>query len=217
MAPDTLIERPATRTRRFEPEDVRRRQLIDATIAAIAELGFPATTVGAIAERAGVSNGLVAFYFGDKEGMLEATLRHLASQLQQTHLDLQRRAETPRARIDAVIAANLGAAQFDRRLSTVWLSFWSLVPTRPRFRRVQRVYERRMISNLVSGFRPLVGAEAARDLASATAAVIDGLWLRATLSSDEPDSAAARARVGAFVDAQLAIFDLARLRRPPAP
>ena len=80
----SAASRSAVRTariRRVGSEDARRRQLIEATIDAIAELGFAATTIAEIARRADVSTGLVSFYFGDKDGLLEATLRHLAREL----------------------------------------------------------------------------------------------------------------------------------------
>ncbi|MDK9698049.1 MAG: transcriptional regulator BetI [Siculibacillus sp.] len=212
------------RPRRHAAEDVRRRQLIEATIEAIAAVGFQATTLAEIAGRAGVSPGLVAFYFRDKNGLLEATLRHLAVQLSQGLSALQRRAPTSRARIRAVVDATLGPVQFDRRIASVWLAFWAQVPVVPRFARIQRIYERRLLSNLRAGFRahPTVarlGGDEATRLAEATAAMIDGAWLRATLSPDAGDGARARAQVCAFVDDRLALLDLALLggRRGDAP
>ena len=203
----------AERVRRLEPEDVRRRQLIQATIEAIAEVGFNAATVLEIAKRAGVSAGLVAFYFHDKDGLLEATLRHLAGQLAATYVDLLKLAGSPRARIEAMIAANLGEAQFDRRIATVWLAFWGQVPVRPRFARIQRVYERRMVANLTHDFASFVSRADAERLATATAAMIDGAWLRATLSSEPRGAGDARALVSTFVDAQLALVGLALFRK----
>ena len=66
---------------RGESEDIRRRQLIQATIESLADVGFSACTLGDIAKRAGVSQGLFAHYFGDKDGLLEATLRSMAARL----------------------------------------------------------------------------------------------------------------------------------------
>lgn len=190
---------------RAEAEDHRRRQLIEATIETLADVGFNACTLGEIARRAGTSPGLVAHYFGDKDGLLEATLRHLASRV--GHAATRRLAATrdPRARVQAVIDANLSPEEFDRRTSSVWLAFWGQVIHSARFRRVQNIYQRRMISNLRSALRDLVPAQAAHDLAVTIASVIDGLWLRATLSAEgEADSANARQLASAFVDAQLA-------------
>ncbi len=202
------------RPRRHEAEDIRRRQLIEATVEAIAELGFHGSTILEIAGRAGVSAGLVAFYFRDKNGLLEATLRWLAVQLSSNLIALQRAAATPRGRIAAVVDATLGPSQFDRRTASVWLAFWAQVPVVPRFARIQRIYEARLLSNLRAGWRShpalarLDRAESAR-LAETSAAMIDGLWLRATLSADPDAGAKARDTALAFVDGRLALLDLA--------
>lgn len=205
MQPDPS---PPIRLRRNEGEDARRRQLVEATIGTMAELGFNATTLAEIARRAGVSTGLVAFYFGDKDGLLEATLRHLARELSRGLAARLRDATTPRERVQAVIDANLGSSQFDRRIATVWLAFWGQVPHQPRFARVQRVYQRRIVSNLAHALRPVMAREPSRRLAEAVAALIDGLWLRATLSAREPDSRRARHIAGALVDSQFALLGL---------
>ena len=191
------------RLRRVDAEDVRRRQLIAATIEAIADLGFNATTISEITRRANVSTGLVAFYFGDKDGLLEATLRHLARELSRTAAARLRQATTPRERIQAILDANLGSNQFDRRTATVWLAFWGQVPHSPRFARVQRAYQRRIAGNLTHALRPLVGRPQALALGESIAAFIDGLWLRATLAESQPDSAAARRAAATYVDGAL--------------
>ena len=66
---------------RDEVEEARTRQLIDVTIDSLAEVGFVGSTLAQIASRAGVSPGLVAHYFGDKDGLLEATFRTLSRSL----------------------------------------------------------------------------------------------------------------------------------------
>lgn len=227
MSPSTALHSPADavpplaaapRPRRHAAEEVRRRQLIEATVEAIAELGFHASTLIEIAGRAGVSPGLVAFYFRDKDGLLEATLRHLAATLSQTLIALLRDARGSRARLQAVIDAALGPSQFERRTACVWLAFWAQVAVTPRFARIQRIYEARMLSNLRAGYRAhpsLAGVDRAHveRLAEATAAMIDGLWLRATLSAGPSDGAAARALAADFVDARLALLDLALLQK----
>ena len=88
-----------SRVSRRDSEDIRRKQLIDTTILVMAQVGFNATTLGLIAKQAGVSAGLVAHYFGDKDGLLEATLRSLASRLSRAAAARMRAATTPRARL----------------------------------------------------------------------------------------------------------------------
>ncbi|MFI5411850.1 betaine-aldehyde dehydrogenase [Kaistia sp. UC242_56] len=202
---------------RVEAEDVRRRQLIEATIESLADVGFAACTLMDIARRAGVSPGLVAHYFGDKEGLLEATLRHLAGRLARLVSIRLAQARTPRERIQAVIDANLAPEEFDRRTASVWLAFWGQVIHSARFKRVQNVYQRRMLSNLRHGLKQIVPAREAQSIAIAIAAVIDGLWLRETLAAEgEPHGAGARAIATAFVDAQLAaVRPRAAIAEPP--
>ncbi|MDZ5452828.1 choline-binding transcriptional repressor BetI [Labrys sedimenti] len=197
------------RLRRVDAGDVRRRQLIEATIEAIGEVGFNATTIAEIARRADVSTGLVSFYFGDKDGLLEATLRHLARQLSRGAAARLRDATTPRARVQAVIETMLGVSQFERRIGTVWLAFWGQVPHSPRFARVQRAYHRRIAGNLAHALLPVLRPEPARALAETIAAMIDGLWLRATLAND-PDGRMARSVATGFVDSQFMLLGLSR-------
>jgi betaine-aldehyde dehydrogenase len=187
------------------PEEQRRRQLIDVTIDSLAEVGYVGSTLAQIASRAGVSPGLVAHYFGDKDGLLAAAFRSLARRLAQRVRTRLRGALTARARIQALIDANLGPEEFDRRTGTAWLAFWGQVLHVPGLKRVQRVYQRRAISNLRHALQQLVPAEEARRLAAMIAAMIDGVWLRAALSEwREADSGSARALLTAFVDERLA-------------
>jgi TetR/AcrR family transcriptional regulator, fatty acid metabolism regulator protein len=48
----------------------RRDQLVDCAIDAIAELGFPRTSVAEVARRAGVSKGVVTYHFAAKDDLI---------------------------------------------------------------------------------------------------------------------------------------------------
>src|SRR5580692_10667700 len=185
-------------------EESRRSQLIDVTIDSLAEVGFVGTTLAQIAGRAGVSPGLVAHYFGDKDGLLDAAFRSLARRVGDQVRGRLRSIATPRARIQAIIDANLAPEEFDRRTGTAWLAFWGQVLQVPSLRRVQSVYQRRTLTNLKSSLKKLVPADQAQNLAAMIAAMIDGVWLRAALSGwREADSASARALLSEFVDRRL--------------
>ena len=179
-------------------------QLIEVTIDSLAEVGFVGTTLVEIAGRAGVSPGLVAHYFGDKDGLLEAAFRKLAREVATNARERLALARTPRARVQAVIDANLGPENFDKRTGTAWLAFWGQVLHLEGLRRVQTAYQRRMLSNLRSDLRRMIPGEAARSLAAMIAAMIDGVWLRAALSEwQEADSESAQALLTAFVEGRL--------------
>jgi betaine-aldehyde dehydrogenase len=189
---------------RDPPEDARRQQLIQVTIDSLAEVGYVGSTLAQIARRAAVSPGLVAHYFGDKDGLLEATFRTLARRIGERMRERLRRARTPRGRVQAVIDTNLAPEEFDRRTGTAWLAFWGQVLHVKGLKRVQTVYQRRMLSNLRHALKRLLPADEARSLAAMIAAMIDGVWLRAALSRwQEADSESARAMLTAFVDSRL--------------
>ena len=189
---------------RGEDGDARRRQLIEVTIDSLAEVGYVGSTLAHIASRASISPGLVAHYFGDKDGLLEATFRSLALRVSDQVKRRLQHAHTPRGRIQAVIDANLAPEEFDRRTGGAWLAFWGQVLHVAPLKDVQVVYQRRMLSNLRYSLRQLVPADEARTLASMIAAMIDGVWLRAALSEwREADSEAARALLTKFVDGRL--------------
>jgi betaine-aldehyde dehydrogenase len=202
----STIRDPARRngSSRDEAEDARRVQLIEVTIDSLAEVGFVGTTLAEIARRADVSPGLVAHYFGDKDGLLEAAFRTLARVVAVRMRERLALARTPRGRVQAVIDANLGPENFDRRTGTAWLAFWGQVLHIEGLKRVQTAYQRRMLSNLRSDLRRMIPGEGARSLAAMIAAMIDGVWLRAALSEwQEADSESARALLTSFVDGRL--------------
>jgi betaine-aldehyde dehydrogenase len=185
-------------------EETRRGQLIEVTIDSLAEVGYVGTTLAQIASRAGVSPGLVAHYFGDKDGLLDAAFRSLARRVSDHARSRMRQICTPRARIQAVIDANLAPEEFDQRTGTAWLAFWGQVLQVKSLRRVQSVYQRRTLTTLKSALNKLVPPDQAQSLAAMIASMIDGVWLRAALSGwREADSASARALLTEFVDRRL--------------
>ena len=179
-------------------------QLVEVTIDSLAEVGYVGTTLAEIAGRAGVSPGLVAHYFDDKDGLLEAAFRTLARTLAARMRARLALARTPRGRVQAVIDINLAPEEFDKRTGTAWLAFWGQVLHVQGLKRVQTAYQRRMLSNLRNDLRRLIPGEDARSLAAMIAAMIDGVWLRAALSEwQEADSESARALLTAFVEGRL--------------
>ena len=107
---------------RTEPPDGRRQQLIETTIVVLAEFGYVGTTLGRIGARAGVSAGLVAHYFGDKDTLLEAAFRTLVARVRGRVIERLGHARTPRERVEAVIDANLAPHEFEPQVAAAWLA-----------------------------------------------------------------------------------------------
>lgn len=185
-------------------EEPRRKALIDAAIAAIGEHGSLDVTMSNIAGRAGVSAALAHHYFGAKDDLLQATMRHLLAELQRDTVRVLKRAETPRARLSAVIAVNFSAGQFRQDTVHAWLAFYVEAQKSAALRRLLRVYARRLHSNLMSGLAPLVAGGEAAQMAEAIAAMIDGLYIRRALRDGLPNPGSAAALVEDYVAAKLA-------------
>jgi len=177
---------------RIGMEPVRRKALIAAAIDAIHDRGMGQVTMGEIARRAGVSAALAHHYFGGKDQLLLATMRHLLTELGDEIQVRLAAARTPRERIAAVVRGNFAACQFRPAVISAWLAFYVQAQNDPEARRLLRIYRRRLESNLLYPLRELTTRERATRVAETAAALIDGLWIRRSLSdiSPDPDGAA---------------------------
>jgi AcrR family transcriptional regulator len=69
-------------------------------------------TVGKIASRAGVSSALAHHYFGGKDALFLAAMRHILSEFGAQVLMALAKSETDTARVEAVIRASFGSGNF---------------------------------------------------------------------------------------------------------
>lgn len=104
-------------------EPLRRRELIDAAIRTIGQRGSLDVTVAQIAHEAGVSPALAHHYFGGKDKLILATMRHLLRELGSDLNAAIKLAETPSERIATIIAVNFSASQFAQETIAAWLTF----------------------------------------------------------------------------------------------
>ena len=183
-------------------EPIRKAALVKATIVEIGRTGSLDVTVSQIAKRAGMSSALAHHYFGGKEAMFLAAMRHVLSLYGAEVRGALLSAEGPEARLIAILRASFSPTNFRREVVGAWLNFYVLAQTVPEARRLLAVYQRRLRSNLLVCLRPLVGAEA-EAMADGIGALIDGVYLREVLKDGSPDGAAAVAMVLAYLDAEL--------------
>ncbi|MDZ5698397.1 transcriptional regulator BetI [Chelativorans sp. M5D2P16] len=183
-------------------EPVRRQALINAAIVAIGERGSLDVTMSEIAGRAGVSPALAHHYFGGKEDLLFATMRHILAELGR---DLRSAVEglAGSARLRAIIGVNFSSKQFRPEIIAAWLAFYVEAQRSVRLRRLLRVYARRLHSNLVFALKPLLSATEAERTAEGIAALVDGLYIRRALKDGPPDAASAIALVEDYLKLKL--------------
>ena len=100
---DQIPNEDATQER--EPRDARRRrELINATIESISKHGLSQTTVAKVAEIAGLSAGIVSFYFRTKDALMLATLEHIDLEFERRQQEvLERAGDDPVRQLEAII------------------------------------------------------------------------------------------------------------------
>lgn len=183
-------------------EPIRRAALVKATILELGAAGSLDVTVAQIARRAGMSSALAHHYFGGKEQMFLAAMRHVLSLYGASVRGALTTAQGPRERLAAIVRASFAAGNFRREVIGAWLNFYVLAQTQPEAKRLLSVYQRRLHSNLTHGLRPLIGARADA-VAQGLGAMIDGVYIREALRQGAPDGAAAAALVIDYLDHEL--------------
>ncbi len=174
-------------------EPIRKAALVNATIVEIGRAGSLDVTVGQIARRAGMSSALAHHYYGSKEALFLAAMRHVLTMYgAEVRGALAAAGDDARARLDAVLCASFSPANFRADVVGAWLSFWGMAQTVPQARRLLTVYQRRLRSNLLHGLRPLAG-DGGDALADRLGAMIDGVYLRAALREGPTDGVGALA------------------------
>ncbi len=186
-------------------QEIRKKQLIDATLASVAEYGLHHTTINSISKLAGMSSGIISHYFGGKQGLIEATVKQLMEELKQALLDktggVSLASYTPQQRLMLIVEANFTDFQRSQSTTKSWLSFWAQAMHDPALARLQNINSRRLYSNLRYSFRQLLDDAMATNAALQTAAMIDGFWLRSALGPDpSADFARAEALCKSFIE-----------------
>lgn len=192
---------------RIGMEPIRRKALIEAAIETIGAQGNLDVTMSQIARSAGVSPALAHHYFGGKDQLFLATMRHLLSEFGanvRLHLATAR---SPRARLSAIVGQSFRADQFDPSTVSAWLAFYMLAQSDAEARRLLSVYSRRLSSNLVDALAGLAPRAEALRIAEGIAALIDGLYIRRALMDGPPEPASAVTLVEDYIDTQLAALE----------
>ena len=183
-------------------EPIRRAALVKATIDEIGAVGTLDVTVSKIAKRAGMSSALAHHYFGAKEQIFLAAMRHTLTTYGAEVRGALVMVVGHRGRLEAVIKAGFNSSNFQPEVIAAWLNFYVLAQTSDDAGRLLRIYQRRLHSNLVYDLRPLIGMRA-ENVAERIAGLIDGLYLRQALVRETADLSGATQQVIALLDAEL--------------
>ncbi|MGH1354465.1 MAG: choline-binding transcriptional repressor BetI [Thalassovita sp.] len=168
-------------------EPIRRASLIKATIIEIGVAGSLDVTVSQIAKRAGMSSALAHHYFGGKEQIFLAAMRHTLTVYGAEVREALQQASSSRGRVEAIVRSSFSKNNFRQEIVAAWLNFYVLAQKSDEARRLLVVYQVRLRSNLRHALRPIYGAHS-EELAERIAALIDGAYLRQSLGLEREDS-----------------------------
>jgi TetR/AcrR family transcriptional repressor of bet genes len=169
-------------------KEARRLQLIDATIDCIARRGFADLTLARVAETAGLSVGIVNFYFKSKDALLISTFTHMVEDYRQSAEQARINAgPSAVAQIDATIENDFNRLIGNRKRVTVWYAFWGEARWRPEFLRLCQDISDQLYNDFTAMFRQLIEDGGYRHLKAdqisrGFGAMIDGLWLDILIS-----------------------------------
>ncbi len=168
---------------RTASKEVRRQQLINATIDSIAKNGFAGTTMTTVTRAAGLSIGLANFHFTSKQNMFEETLRFLAEEHHNHWKKSFEKANlVPKDKLLAIVAAHFHPNICNRKKIAVWYGFFGETSWRASYRKfVDEIdTERRDVSvdlcrqiiqeGLYENLNPV-------DIAFTLEGLYDGFWL----------------------------------------
>jgi len=169
-------------------EAERRHDLIEATLDCISEAGLQGATVRHIADKAGVTAGLIRHYFASKEVILQEAYKVVIARLTEKAKAVT---GTPEERLGAFILANLTDPVTNGRSLSLWASFISQVGVDPALAAIHRegyLSFRHALEELLADFLADKGEAAdparCRALAIAVNGILDGLWLEGCLAGE---------------------------------
>lgn len=161
---------------------IRKKQLIEATISVLASKGQTGLKLQDIAEAAGLSYGLVNFHFETKDKLLAETLRYMAAEYQENWREaLAAAGDKPAKQLSALVQADFNETIYSPARLMAWCTFWGEAPSRPYYQHECGDYDLEYI-RVMEGICARLVAEAGLALkpervARVIRVTIEGVWL----------------------------------------
>lgn len=168
---------------RLGMQPIRRAQIIEATRECIATKGYNTFSMKDIASAAGVSTGIIHYYFKTKDDLMLAVLNELVKEILQAVDRYVSELGDARAKIEAIIDGSFDFISKNRKYYHVMIDFWAQVNDKRSVKnvlaRVYAEYRRRTARIIEQGvaekvFRRLDPVEAA----AVIIALVDGLSIQ---------------------------------------
>jgi TetR/AcrR family transcriptional repressor of bet genes len=188
---------------RANVKDKRKAQLIGAALESIAKRGLLETTITHISKGAGMSRGIINFYFNSKEMMMRETLKTLIEEYEAEWTEaLKKAGEDGRARIQALVAVHFDKKLCSARRLNVMSAFWGHAATQTAYRNQLEAADAKIETALTSALGHMLGGtlEEAKSAAVQLHAMIRGLWLNFMLNPKDSTREALAAQCLSFIE-----------------
>lgn len=198
---------------RANVKDKRKAQLIAATIESIGKRGLQETTITHISKGAGMSRGIINFYFTSKEAMMQETLRTLTEEYTAIWQEGLPEGAKGKEALDALIASHFGKKLCQAKRLNVMSAFWGHAATHNAYRDILQNSDAAFEAALSQAWKQAgIPEQEAPHVARQAHALIRGLWLAFMLSDSEREALAAEAR--SFVEQRLGAPVSAKAEQP---
>jgi TetR/AcrR family transcriptional regulator, transcriptional repressor of bet genes len=178
-----MVDAKTKKPQRTAPPEIRRKQLIEATITSISQNGIPGTTMTTVTRQAGLSLGLVNFHFKNKDNLLEETLRFLAEEHRDQWANkITKPGLSAAQKVNAIIDAQFHPQICSRKKLTVWFAFFGEAAYRKSYRSITTRIDTERLEVLEDLFQQIIsdgdskGIDA-RGVARTLEGLFDGFWL----------------------------------------
>lgn len=174
----------ALKGKRTPIEDIRRVELIQAAHRVFIVHGLSGLTTARICNEAGMSPGILAYYFKGKEEVLFAMVRYNNRILMEDVISRLNHATTHWERLLAIVEGNFPNHTYERNTANAWLSVCAAAGANPQYGRLQTIFYKRLSSNIASSLASVLPAASLKLAILGIGVMIDGLWLRKADGSD---------------------------------
>ncbi len=197
MAITTTHKRPGPLGRKASKE-VRRRQLIEATIDVLARRGFADLTLADVVGKAGLSRGIVNFHFESKDKLLTETLRFMARSYEDHwRAAIAKAGPSPAEQLWSVVEADFDKAVCNRKDIAAWSVLRAEAKSRPLYKSISGDHDLAFQSALMDLMAAVISQDGsdrdAHKLSWGLACLLEGLWLQILMRPQELSNAEAHA------------------------
>ncbi|MFO1090639.1 MAG: TetR family transcriptional regulator [Hyphomicrobiales bacterium] len=185
-------------------EDIRRQELTLAGLEVLMEGGPDGATMERIGARAGMSRGIVNYYFKSKDELIVEVVKRAFFDSGVRCAHLQETVATARERLKVIVQVKLRDFMVTPEVARSWIATFSRYASHPEFQLAQLGFDQKTLADLKSELSSLVRRESLDITAKLVLSQIKGLWLERALVGYRQSCTDAIAEVEALIDLAIA-------------